>query len=121
MADDKALSVQRATPDSPMMRAIDTLLAAGFVPDGQTKEEVVRVPTQASPVFGRGGGELVKFGGRQRLRLPGTGIKATVGKRTIAIYLVLGPGLMGTQGIATIDTPDSAALQRVLSNLPAQG
>ena len=59
-----------------MADVIDAFLAAGFVPDGQTREKTVRIPTRNSPLLGRSGGELAKLGGQQRFVLPGTNIKA---------------------------------------------
>lgn len=67
-----------------MAAATDALLAAGFSPDGQTREEILRVPTKHSPLLGLSGGELAKFGGRQRFAQGATGVKATVGPRTTA-------------------------------------
>jgi hypothetical protein len=103
-----------------MAAAIDALFRVGFAPDGQTREETVRVPTRSSPVFGRSGGELAKVGGRQRFALTGTDIKATVGRRTVAIYRIVAAGLAGVAGIATVDTADSELLQMVLASLPNQ-
>lgn len=100
-----------------MASAIDALLGAGFEPDGQTREEVVRVPTKASPLLGLSGGELAKFGGRQRFAKTGTNIKATVGPRTTAIYRVGGKGLAGVRGIASHDTSDGQALHATLAGL----
>jgi hypothetical protein len=71
---------------------LSLLAAEGFVTDGETRKEVVRVPTQRSPLLGRGGGELRSFGGRQRLSKPGTDLRATVGPRTTFVYRALGGG-----------------------------
>lgn len=100
-----------------MEAVINALLTAGFQPDGQTREETVRIPTAASPVFGRSGGELAKFGGRQRYSQTGTNIKATVGPRTTAIYRVEGKGIEGVCGIATHKTSDSQAIAATISSL----
>jgi hypothetical protein len=54
------------TTQSNQERAIALLVAAGWVPAGQTQSETVRVPTSRSPVFGGIGGELHTFGGRPR-------------------------------------------------------
>jgi hypothetical protein len=67
-------------------RAVAVLLAAGFVPDGATKEERVRIPTSKSPVFGASGGELRTLGGRARYAMPGTNVRVTVGGRTVSVY-----------------------------------
>ena len=101
-----------------MAGALDSLLAAGFVPDGQTRQERVRIPTRQSPVYGLSGGELATLGGRQRLALPGTSVKATVGPRTLALYRVVGQGLGGVAGVATLDTSDQAGIERVLGAMP---
>ncbi len=70
-------------------QVFEVFTAAGFVADGYTAEEIVRIPTTRSPVFGGIGGERRKFGGRQRLSLPNTTIRATVGPRTTNIYRVI--------------------------------
>lgn len=100
-----------------MASAIDALLGAGFEPDGKTREEIVRVPTQGSPLLGRSGGELAKFGGRRRFTKAGTNVKVTVGPRTTAIYRVDGRGLEGVRGIATHDTKDREAIHATLATL----
>ncbi len=102
---------------STMAAVIDALLQAGFLPDGETRTEVVRVPTTSSPLFGLSGGELAKFGGRQRFALGTSGIKATVGKRTTAVYRMVGAGLAGVQGIASFDTGDLEKLRQVLAEI----
>jgi hypothetical protein len=99
-----------------MAEAIQALLDAGFVPDGSTREEVVRIPTRDSPLFGKSGGELAKFGGRQRFAKPGTDLKATVGARTTAIYLSSG-GITGVKGIAHLNTKDIEAVKTALASL----
>ncbi len=103
-----------------MALAIDALLAAGFLPDGHTRQELVRIPTRNSPVFGHSGGELAKLGGRQRFALPDTDVKCTVGKRTLALYRtgVSGlTGLTGVTGLATLNTSDLSGLAVALAAL----
>lgn len=100
-----------------MGEAVKCLLSAGFVDDGQTLTEQVRIPTKASPVFGQSGGELATFGGRMRFVKTGTRIKATVGKRTTAIYEVQGAGLAGVRGIASIDTSEIEKIRAAVSAL----
>ncbi len=97
-----------------MADAIDALYAAGFVSDGHTREEIVRIPTKNSPLLGRSGGELAKLGGRQRFAQANTSLKATVGKRTVSVYRVNDQGLTGVTGIASFDTSDIARLRQVL-------
>ena len=65
-----------------------TVLAAGFVPDGATTEQTVRIPTSHSPVFGATGGELRTLGGRSRYVLPGSDVRITIGPRTTNVYRV---------------------------------
>jgi hypothetical protein len=103
-----------------MADAIQSLLDAGFEPDGTTREETVRIPTRNSPLFGSSGGELAKLGGRQRFAIPGTTYKATVGKRTTAVYRTEGEGLGGVRGIASFDTHDIARLRTVIAELAIQ-
>lgn len=58
---------------------------AGFIPAGTTDTETVRIPTQASPVYGATGGELRTIGGRARYTKPGTTVRAELwrqGKRS---------------------------------------
>ena len=100
-----------------MASAIDALLSAGFEPDGQTREEILRVPTRAVPLLGLSGGELAKFGGRQRFAKTGTNIKATVGPRTTAIYRIEGKGLEGVRGIATHDTSAADAIRATIATI----
>lgn len=97
--------------------ALDALLAAGFIPDGRTRQEHVRIPTSKLPVYGQSGGELATLGGRQRLALPGTSVKATVGPRTLALYRVKVGGLGGAEGIATLDTSDLAGIEQALAGI----
>lgn len=112
---DGAPTLSRA--EGAMAAAIDVLQAAGFAQDGATRTEVLRIPTKRSPVYGRSGGELVKLGGRMRFSQAGTSVKATVGKRTVAIYRMEGSGLGGVVGIATFDTSDLDRLKEVLQAL----
>lgn len=102
-----------------MAEVIQLLLDSGFQPAGETRAEEVRMPTRNSPVFGMSGGELAKFGGRQRFAKLGTNIKATVGKRTTAVYRVDGAGLQGVTGIASLDTSNIQAMRSVIAQLPA--
>lgn len=100
-----------------MGEVIQVLLDAGFIPDGATREEVVRIPTTKSPLYGGSGGELAKFGGRQRFIKVGTNIKATVGARTTALYRTEGKGLEAVRGIATLNTKDLESVRAMLSRL----
>ena len=63
-----------------------TLLELGFLPAGETAEQVVRIPTVRAPVYGGLGGERRTFSGRARYTLPGTDLRATVGPRTTNLY-----------------------------------
>lgn len=105
-----------------MSEVIAALAAAGFVSDGATREESVRVPTSHSPLYGTSGGEIATFGGRQRFVMTGTNIKATVGKRTTAIYRVghQGEGLPGVSGIATLNTREIEQVKAAIAALPTR-
>lgn len=65
---------------------IATLLELGFAPAGETTEQIVRIPTMRSPVYGGLGGERRTLGGRARYTLPGTDLRVTVGSRTTNVY-----------------------------------
>ena len=96
---------------------IAVLLEAGFVGDGQTRTQTVRIPTQEAPLHGRGGGRLATFGGRVRFRLPGSDLHVTVGARTTTVYRKHGPGLEGVQGLAYCRTRDLDEIRAVLADL----
>ena len=117
MAEDSISEKPLNRQEQAMAAAIDALLSCGFAPDGETREEIVRIPTKKSPLYGRSGGELAKLGGRQRYALGDSNIKATVGKRTLAVYRVEGKGLAGVRGVATLDTSDIDRLRIVLASL----
>jgi hypothetical protein len=60
---------ENSTSDKPLNRqeqamaaAIEALLSCGFAPDGETREEIARIPTKRSPLYGHSGGELAKLG-----------------------------------------------------------
>jgi len=71
---------------------ITTLLELGFAPAGSTAEQIVRIPTMRSPVYGGMGGERRKLGGRARYALPDTDLRVTVGPRTTNVYFSRGGG-----------------------------
>lgn len=71
---------------------VATLLDLGFAPAGETREEIVRIPTMRSPVYGGLGGERRALGGRARYALPGTDLRVTVGPRTTNVYFSRGGG-----------------------------
>jgi hypothetical protein len=77
------------TPSRPAaLDAVDALLAAGWLADGATPTETVRMGTSASPVYGGSGGELRVFGGRQRFVRPGGDLRCTVGRSSVSFYHV---------------------------------
>lgn len=102
---------------SPVEEVVACLASAGFAEDGATRTEQVRIPTKDSPVYGKSGGELATFGGRMRFAKAGTRIRATVGKRTTAIYEISGPGLAGVRGIASLETRDIERIRAALGAL----
>lgn len=69
-------------------RVVDLLIETGWIADGVTLVEEVRIPTMRSPVFGGCGGEVRKFGGRARF-IRGED-RVTVGPRTVNFYRVQG-------------------------------
>lgn len=99
-----------------MAQTIDLLTQAGFVPDGQTPQQTVRIPTATSPLLGHSGGQLATLGGRQRFAKPGTALKATVGRQTVALYQVKNGT---TLGIASHDTKNLNATRAAIQSLPS--
>jgi hypothetical protein len=93
---------------------IQSLLDHGFEPDGETRTEIVRIPTSSSPMYGKSGGELAKFGGRLRFAKKGTDIKATVGDRTTVLYHYASK-LDGVKGIAHLPTKDIENIKAALA------
>jgi hypothetical protein len=96
---------------------VDLSLASGFVADGRTQVQTVRIPTRRAPVFGGVGGEVRTFGGRQRFAKSGTDIKATVGRVTTCIYR-LRNGKM--EIVANLSTKDRDGIIAALENLERQ-
>ena len=94
------------TPTKPQLQmeaVTDATLAAGFTCAGQTDTETVRIPTQASPVYGGAGGELRTLGGRERFTKPGSDVRVTIGPRTTNVYRVVNGQ---TSFIANLQTRD---------------
>jgi len=71
---------------------VTTLLDLGFSPAGETAEQIVRIPTMRSPVYGGLGGERRTLGGRARYALPGADLRVTDGPRTNNVYFSRGGG-----------------------------
>lgn len=101
-----------------MDEIIRLLESAGFVADGQTREETVRIPTTRSPLIGKGGGELATFGGRLRFAGP-SDWRATVGKRTVCLYRLPGPTMV--QNYQTKDLEEIRARLKMVSGESAEG
>jgi hypothetical protein len=110
-------STQENKSELALASVIDLLLAAKFIQNGHTREEIVRIPTAKSPLLGKSGGELAKFGGRQRFEKSGTNIKATVGIKTTYFYFVQGVGEGSVKGIATHNTKDIEAIKSTIASL----
>lgn len=88
--------------------AIQAVIAAGFVPEGETRQETVRMESAANPIYGGIGGKLATFGGRPRFSLPGTNRRVTVGPRSVCFYN-FEKGKEPT-GFKSLDTKDTAAI-----------
>jgi hypothetical protein len=70
------------------LAVVDFLLGSGWAADGHTDSQTVRVGTSKVPIYGKTGGELRTFGGRERFVKTGTEWKVTVGTRTVNFYRV---------------------------------
>lgn len=81
----------------------EAVLAAGFIAAGATDTETIRIPTQASPVYGATGGELRTMGGRARYTKPGSDVRVTVGPQTTNVYRVRNSK---TEFLANLNTRD---------------
>lgn len=68
--------------DAKLRRAIEAVLAGGFIPDGAT--ETVSYRAKAGEVAQK----LVTAGGRQRFKKPDTAMKVTIGRITVCFYEV---------------------------------
>lgn len=100
-----------------MERAIEVLLEGSFVPDGETAGAIVRAGSSASPVYGAGGGQLSKVGGRRRFALPGTEWKATVGKLSTSFYRVVDGA---THDLNVLPTNNEERLARAVASAAEQ-
>lgn len=67
-----------------MDEIIEKLTQDGWKPAGSTNIESVRVPTRASPLYGKSGGVVATFGGR--IRMAKADWFVTIGKRTTFFY-----------------------------------
>jgi hypothetical protein len=97
-----------------MTAVIKLLLDKGFVEDGVTATEQVRIPTVQTPVFGGAGGTLATFGGRQRFSHPVSKVKATVGLVTTFFYTV---NNKTTKPIAHLRTKDFDEVLEVVTKI----
>jgi len=97
------------------------LLAAGWLEAGTTRPEIMRVPTQRSPLLGGTGGELRTFGGRTRFELPNTAYRVTVGAQTTCFYRVVNGQATDFTNYRTSDTNgiETALLATMLHSQPA--
>jgi hypothetical protein len=79
------------------------LSAQGWVEAGATATIHVRVGTVESPIYGGIGGKIVQAGGRQRLVMPGTTRRVSVGPRTVSFYRLEGRDILDMQNFKTGD------------------
>jgi len=86
----------------------------GFRPAGQTRTETVRVGTRRSPILGGTGGEIRTVGGRARLELPGSSVRATVGPRTVNVYRLRPGDRRGPEFLGNFRTKDLQGLETCL-------
>lgn len=101
---------------SSIAQVIDLLLKSGFVEAGTTKMQTSRIPTVRSPAtcHGRGGGELVTFGGR--LRFSRGKQRVTVGRYTTSFYTTLDD--LNSLPFKNFVTQDVAAIRAHVEKLP---
>lgn len=91
-----------------LQAVFDLLQECGWMPDGQTRSETVRVPTSRSPVYGGMGGELRSSGGRQRFRKMDW--FCTAGPRTVNFYQ---RGEDGPVGMVQAKSKDLDAIRKL--------
>lgn len=101
---------------NPIEAAVTVFEELGFLEDGATRTEHVRIGTSRSPVYGGTGGELRVFGGRMRMALPGTDIRATVGKVSVCVYRAAGKG-QPAQDMRTFGTRELDMLREAVAAL----
>lgn len=80
---------------------VTMLEGRGWVVNGNTPSETVRIPTMRAPVFGGIGGELRTFGGR--IRLAKGDRRVTVGPRTTCFYRMDGKHAVEFDNVKTRD------------------
>lgn len=98
--------------------AIAAVLAAGFVADGQTDIQKVRIATVENPVYGGIGGKIVATGGRDRFRHP-SGARCTIGPITTNFYLVGKKLFRGFEyiGLGSTPTKNLDEIKQILATL----
>jgi hypothetical protein len=85
------------------------LTSLGFVEDGVTDKTTVRVHSLKAPIISGIGGELRTFGGRSRYRLSArmsglsTDVHATIGPRTVNLYVLRREGIEFLANYQTAD------------------
>jgi hypothetical protein len=99
---------------------VAALLRLGWVEDGRTRSETVRVPTIGNPCFGGIGGEIRTFGGRVRYLLPATAWRITVGPRTTCLYKKTKGSAEGCQNESTKVVAAVGVEAFLLDKVPAE-
>jgi len=94
---------QKTPSQSRVETIIQMLQGRGWILDGETRAETVRVPTMRAPVsnHGKSGGELRTFGGRTRLAKDDR--RVTVGARTTCFYRLKGKEPVDFDRVSTKD------------------
>lgn len=88
-------------------KAIETLIEAGWSHIGVQPTKMVRTHSGGSPFPNA----EIKTGGRQKLELPGTQRRATVGPRSVCFFVYDG---RECQGFQTVKTKDIAAIKKLV-------
>ncbi|MGP5105823.1 MULTISPECIES: hypothetical protein [Pseudomonas] len=101
-------------------KTIQLLLEDDFEPEGLTVEQSFRIPKKATQLYYSAGEEISKLSARVRLVRRGTDIRATVTKRSTALFIRAGNDLDSVEDMQSIDTADVSEIQKYLGYLKSK-